>query len=323
MGGREEVDILFEEKTRKMLDNAPKILERYSYSFTKKSSRTKYEYINIAKKFIDFLNKESHIDVSDPDGFKDVRVSDVSMFISSNNGKRKNSDALMALRLSAIRDFFAFLEKDKYVSENPCDKIEHPKVDKNEVIAMTPDEIIQLKNNIIYSKDTPKNRIWKKRDLAIVTLGCSTGLRVSSICEINMEDIDFKKRVIEVVAKGKKRRECYIGEKTADILKEWIEERKKMIGESECDALFISNRKKRISPDAVQFMVKKYTADFDKHITPHKMRSSCATNLYEQTGDIYLVQDILGHENIENTKRYTKKSLVKRKKAVNTLDSLF
>ena len=115
------------------------------------------------------------------------------------------------------------------------------------------------------------------------------------------------------------KRELFLGDDTVRMIKEWIAERGVI---PECDALFISNRKTRITQRTVERIILKYTSDLGKHITPHKMRSTCGTNLYEKTGNVYLVANQLGHKNIANTMRYTRISEQKKRDAANMLDSL-
>jgi site-specific recombinase XerD len=134
-----------------------------------------------------------------------------------------------------------------------------------------------------------------------------------------MEDIDFDDRSIVVTEKGNKTRVVFFGENVKRELLYWIRHRREIMGTND-GPLFVSNRKKRISVCAVQDILKKYTAGFDKHITPHKMRSTCATNLYEETHDIYLVQNVLGHSNIANTRRYADMSEEYRRDAASIID---
>ena len=153
-------------------------------------------------------------------------------------------------------------------------------------------------------------------------LGITTGLRVSAISNIDIDDIDFKNNVLRTIEKGGYEREIFLSDKLVDIINNWIVDRKKILGKIECNALFISTQKKRIGITTIRSLLTKYTYNISKHITPHKLRSTTAINLYDTTGDIFLVADVLGHHNIENTKRYTKVSNAKRKYAADKLSNL-
>ena len=160
--------------------------------------------------------------------------------------------------------------------------------------------------------------------MAVVMLSLSLGLRVTSVSEINMEDIDLRNNTLRIVEKGNKVRILEFSNGIKAILTKWIDDRKKFMEENnaECDALFITFQMKRMKSSAISEMLKKYTYNIDKHITPHKLRSTCATNVYEKTGDIYLVANILGHSSLTNTQRYTMVSKEKRKQAAQAMDDI-
>lgn len=323
MKGRQEVNKKYEDRVYRLLDNAPDLIKDYSYSFQSKTIMTKYSYLLHMIEFNDFLNGKSLVD---------VRPIDIDRYmekIKYNKNNQENGASIRATKLFAISNFYKFLVKNNYVEKNPCLDVEIPKDRvEREIIAMTPGEINIVKKNIINGCGTKRENArrdeWKFRDLAILMLGCSTGMRVSEIVEINIEDIDFDNNILISTGKGNKTRKIFFGDSTKGHLLEWIYERnEKMKGYPQTDSLFISNRRQRMSVRAVEKLIANYTKNLDKHITPHKMRSSCATNLLEQTGNIYLVQQQLGHENIETTKRYAKVSESSRRNAANILDSLF
>jgi integrase/recombinase XerC len=126
------------------------------------------------------------------------------------------------------------------------------------------------------------------------------------------------------IEKGEEERTVFLSDKMMELLKTWLYDREQILRKCnvDCDALFISSEKQRIGITTIRDMLKKYTYNIDKHITPHKLRSTAATNLYEKTGDIYLVADVLGHHNIQNTRRYAKVSNNKRMIAAKELSNL-
>ena len=306
------------------------LLSDYYYSLADKTMLTKRNYISFVTKFLDHLS-DNNIDINNPDSYKVIRMSDINKYLEENVHYNKNGDenkeSIRASHLYGITSFFDFLLSEGYISTNPCTNIKPPRCSiEKDVVAMSVDDVQKLKSNIIRGvggrKSVSAHKQYVNRDLGIVMLGCSTGLRVTSISEINISDIDFFNNKITVREKGNKEREIYIGESTKEILLNWIDDRAKILGKSKTDALFISKRKNRISQRAIADMIKKYSVGIDKHITPHKMRSTCATNLYEKTRDIYLVQSVLGHKNIANTRRYAKMSENRRMEAAKIMDDL-
>ena len=147
----------------------------------------------------------------------------------------------------------------------------------------------------------------KVRDLAIMTLLLGTGIRVSECVGLDIQDVDFQNNGIRVFRKGGAESVIYFGDEVESALRDYMEERKlieAMPGST--DALFLSMQKKRISVRSVENLVKKYSQSVTtlKHITPHKLRSTYGTSLYRETGDIYLVADVLGHKDVNTTKKH-------------------
>ena len=147
----------------------------------------------------------------------------------------------------------------------------------------------------------------KVRDLALLTLLLGTGIRVSECVGLDINDVDFKNDGIRIHRKGGKEVTVYFGEEVEDALKEYLKEREHIIPEEgHEDALFLSLQRKRMSVRSVEKLVKKYSRIVTplKKITPHKLRSTYGTNLYRETGDIYLVADVLGHSDVNTTKKH-------------------
>lgn len=244
----------------------------------------------------------------------------------SNNGKEKSATYRNA-NLAAIKGFYKFLQMNNIMEFNPCDVIESPK-DKSEheitTISKRDYRIIikNIKNGVGNEKAKNTQKKWISRDIALITLGLTTGLRISAIVGIDIDDINMKENYISVNEKGNIDKKVYISNNTMDSLKKWMEDRNNMVDETE-RALFICQGNHRISTRSVERKFNKITQGTSKHITPHKMRATCATRLYEETGDIYLVQQQLGHKNIENTKRYAAVSERKKREAASILDNLY
>lgn len=326
MTGRQENDLKIEKKTQLRIKDAPSIIKNYYYNFSGKTAMTADAYIRYVLEFAKFFEGKD---------LTKLVSSDIKRYMKSIERREvdgeliENSPSIRNAKLAAIKDFYSYLAEDRLIDYNPATSIKPPKpAALKKPVYMTPKEIDHVKETIRNTKTLEhrggfRGKDFSNRDLAIFTLGCSTGLRVGSLTEINVSDIDFRKRTIHVTEKGDKERIILIGPKTLKVIKDWIEDRSNLGIDIQSDALFISKGGKRMHRANVYDVIKKYTEDLDKNITPHKMRSSCATNLYEQTGDIYLTQEVLGHSNIANTKRYAAVSDAKLEKAAQILDDLY
>ena len=155
-------------------------------------------------------------------------------------------------------------------------------------------------------------------------IGISTGMRVGALTQINIEDIDFKNNTIHVIEKGNKERYLPFGTNTRNILSAWLLDRKTYFDEVETNALFISQWRRRLTEEGVRKFMKKYADGINgKHITPHKMRSSAATNMVKSGVDIQTVANILGHQSVTTTQRYAAVLEENKQKATEALDKLF
>jgi integrase/recombinase XerC len=257
--------------------------------------------------------------------YKDVTPTVIKRYISSLETQFKNGeivrlgDEIQATRWSALNTFFNFLTEEDYIAINPMTKTKRPKVKtKHKVTYLTPEEIQFVLNKI----EQEGRKKLKNRDLCIVALGLSTGLRVSAIVQINIEDINFNTNKIKVIEKGNVTREVDIGNNMRGLLLNWIKDREIYFDAKDNPALFVSQHNKRMCTDAVRDLITKYTSDLSKHITPHKLRSSAAMNLYSSGVGILSIASILGHENITTTQRYTSAYDEEKENATNILDSL-
>lgn len=336
MQGRIENERKMDAKIIERLQHEPKYMTTYMQTFARKSYTTKNAYINYVLEFIRYLENEYGYNIKDINVFSNIKPSMINAYLDylsriervSDNGKViVNGSSIQCAKFYAIKNFFKFLLNDDYIAKNPCDNIEPPKVDTEiNIIAMDKKEINLILNNTMNGSGNhrakAKQEKWRNRDYAIMTLALSLGLRVTSISEINIEDINFENNTITVTEKGNKTRDVIFGDNLKQALLSWIEDRENILDISERDALFISNQKKRMCPKSISLLVEKYSEGIDKHITPHKLRSTCATNIYNATGDIYLTADIIGHRNIQNTRRYAKVDAEKREKATKTMEKI-
>lgn len=324
MNGRLEREIKAENKMQNKLKTLPKVFTEFYNSMraSKKSYTTCECYVNYVKNFMDYV---THNNPSD-DFYKTVTGSDIEQYMISLetrmvNGKLvRTGDSIQATRWSALNTFFLFLvNKKEYLDKNPMDKTERPKINtEHTVVYMTKNEVTQVKKEI--ERRHHKNSL---RDETIIGLALATGLRVSALTQINIEDIDFNNNVIHVIEKRQKIRDVGFGNNTKDLLQKWIEYRNKTYPNINTNALFVSQKNNRISPDAVNGLLKRYASSLNKHITAHKLRSTAATNLIKNGATIQTTAKILGHGSIQTTMRYIGALNEETEKAIKQLDNIF
>lgn len=323
MNGRLEKELKSKDKMREKLRELPNIFtEFYIYlNGDHKSYTTVERYINYAKDFMLYVTNGRYSN----DFYKSVSTSSIKSYISSLEIQNKNGevvrlgDEIQATRWSAINTFFNFLLQEGYININPMTKTKRPKVKtKHKVTYLTPEEIQDVLNNV---ENHARERL-KNRDMCIISLGLTTGLRVSAIVQINLEDIDFATNQIKVIEKGNVTRYIDIGNKMRGLLLNWIKDRELYFDANDNPALFLSQQNTRMCTDAVRDLITKYTRTINKHITPHKLRSSAAMNLYSSGVGILSIASILGHENVTTTQRYTSAYDEEKENATNILDGL-
>lgn len=331
MSGRSEMDRKNITLIKSIISTYPNILNNYLNSISRKTSNTKLEYIRHICNFMNYIKDNLYLNIYDYSIYNTIKPMDIDgymEYIRYNKDGKENNGMYRASKLAAVKSFFNFLKVNGIVMENPCIDIEIPKDSTEHKITTISDDdfkiiINNIENGVGSHEAKLKQQKWKSRDKAIVLLGITTGLRMSAILGIDMNDVNLHDKTIRVIEKGDIEKIIYIGGNTIESLKEWIADRENIINGHDENALFISQKKTRMSADTMQCIIKRVTTGIDKKITPHKMRATCATRLYEQTGDIYLVQQQLGHKNIQNTRRYAKVSDERRIQAANILDSLY
>lgn len=316
MNGRIEKEELAKEKMEMKLNDMPEIFTIF-YNWLDARDRsytTIRNYISHVDEFMTFFtkgkkNQEFYINVTD---------NDIEKFMVSLKNK-KVGDEIRAAKWSSLNTFFKFLSQKKYIATNPMLLTERPKIrTEHAVTYLTPEEISSIFTRI-HQESTKMN---KNRDVCIIALGISTGLRVSAIVNINVENIDFSTNTIKVTEKGRKVRYISFADNLRNLLLIWLKDREIYFNGQTTGPLFLSQQKKRLSVDSVGLMIEKYTNHLDKHITPHKLRSSAAMNLYGAGTDILTIASLLGHENVTTTQRYVKAYEESKKEATNILDSL-
>lgn len=322
MKGRTENELKEMKRMNEKLDNYPTYLREFYDSLDEKSYTTKRCYIDYV---LDMLDGTTGKDNPDIEEVKRINTGELQRYMNSlkymENGEKVGA-SIRAARWTAINSFFKFLVGYRYIGENPFGEYVQRPVIKNTkpVVYLDEKEIETLLQNV----EEMGSGVFKIRDRAIIRLFITTGLRETALTEINIEDINFDEGSIWTTNKGEKSWKVYPGYRTMRAIEEWIDNRESLFrdGDEQTDALFISSYRTRITAAGIRKLVAKYTKDFDKHISPHKLRSTCATNMYKQTQDIMLVAETLGHSDVKVTKRYTTVEESTRKKAGEVMNSL-
>lgn len=289
------------------------------------SSRTRIAYAYDLKTFFEFLKKENPV-------FSDYKMQDFSLtvldeiqlmdleeymeFLKCYSTDKKedliNTERGIMRKMSSLKSFYNYFYRRERIKTNPAALVELPKLHEKEIIRLEVDEVARLLDQVdegerLTDKQKAYHAKTRIRDLAIMTLLLGTGIRVSECVGLNLGDVDFQNGGLRIHRKGGKEVIIYFGSEVEYALRDYMIERNHLIPEEGHEnALFLSLQKKRLNVRSVENLVKKYARIVTplKKITPHKLRSTYGTNLYRETGDIYLVADVLGHSDVNTTKKH-------------------
>lgn len=313
-------------RLREVLTTLPPFCRDYFRAIdTTTTTKTRISYAYDIRIFFQFLLDENP-------AFKDYKMTDFTVDVldqikaldleeyqeylkvyQAGDKTETNGERGLKRKISALRSFYAYFYKREMIETNPTVLIDVPKIHDKSIIRLDTDEVALLLDYIEHCGDqlTGQKRVYyektKERDLAIVTLLLGTGIRVSECVGLDIDDVDFKNNGIKVTRKGGNEMVVYFGPEVEKALKRYIEVRENIIPlEGHEHALFYSAQRRRIGVQAVENLVKKYASQITttKKITPHKLRSTYGTTLYQETGDIYLVADVLGHKDVNTTKKH-------------------
>lgn len=251
------------------------------------------------------LEKIEEVEISDlGDNFiKDITLSDIYAFLAFLEKVRNNSAYARARKVATLKSFFKFLNsKIKLIDENPTVELESPKINKRHPVYLTLDQSIRVLN----SMDKGNKNYY--RDYCILTLFLNCGMRLSELCNIEIEKI--KGDTLTIIGKGNKERTVYLNEASITAIENYLKNRNDSKATEEAKKyLFLSSKYRPINKRSVEILVKKHieNAGFkDQKYTPHKLRHTAATLMYKYGNvDIRSLQNILGHENISTTQIYT------------------
>lgn len=229
-----------------------------------------------------------------------------------DNSEHQNTERGKMRKLASLRTLYNYYYRKEMIKTNPASIVSMPKIHQKEIVRLDIDEVARLLDEVEQGDNLTKreqnyHKKTKTRDLALLTLLLGTGIRVSECVGLDIDDVDLKNTGIKIRRKGGKEQVVYFSDEVAETLLAYIKERKTIIAETGHEnALFLSLQKKRINVRSVENLVKKYSKLVTqlKNITPHKLRSTYGTSLYRETGDIYLVASVLGHSDVNTTKKH-------------------
>ena len=289
------------------------------------SSRTRIAYAYDLKTFFDFLKQANpelktkelrDFPLSILDEIKLMDLEEYMEYLKCYSTEKRedlmNTERGIMRKVSTVKSFYNYFYRTERIQNNPASLLQLPKIHEKEIIRLDVDEVARFLDEVedgecLTEKQKAYHAKTKLRDLAMLTLLLGTGLRVSECVGLNINDVDFRNGGLRIHRKGGKEVIVYFGAEVEYALQDYLSEREHIVPEEGSEeALFLSMQRKRINVRSVEKMVKKYAQLVTplKKITPHKLRSTYGTNLYRETGDIYLVADVLGHSDVNTTKKH-------------------
>lgn len=317
-----------ESLTRQIVSELPN--DVYDYILALSSSTqplTRYAYVHDLRLFLNYLARENpvfgkkQLIAWDSSDFAKITARDINMFLdylsvyfNSDDVMVTNQELGKMRKFYSVRSFFKWMYKQSRIKNDVTALVETPKRHEKPILRLDVNEVNRMLNAIesgdsLSNRQRKFNEITRIRDFAIVTLFLGTGIRVSELVGLDTDDIDIDAGSFMVTRKGGNQVILYLPDEVIKPLRDYIEYRNTIddIQEGHENAFFLSLQKRRITTRSVENLVKKYAAiaaPLKKRISPHKLRSTFGTNLYHETGDIYLVADVLGHSDINTTRRH-------------------
>ena len=341
-------------KLREMLEKMPPFCADYFRGVaTATSSNTRVGYCRNIHTFFQFITQKNPIYKDIPihklpiDVLEQITPHDIDEYMEYldyyviDETEYRNSTSAKARNLSAVSNMYQFFNKRKLIVNNPVNAVERPKVHDKAIISLEQEQIFELMEAIenpekMTERQKKIHAFTVDRDRAIITVMLGTGIRVSELVGLDISDIDYKNQSLRVVRKGGNEDFVFYGDAVAEALYYYLHAeagengivekspREILLKDKVSDekALFISMKGQRMAVRSVQAMVDRYQEllNINKKITPHKLRSTFGTTLYRETGDIYLVADVLGHKDVNTTKaHYAAQSDQNRKRAADVV----
>lgn len=338
----EQRDFKNEKKLQELLASLPPFCADFFRGIepaTSSMTRLSYAYdISMFFAFIRNLKPElsdletNEISMND---FSEITVTDLERYLEylkyrpdDPDHKNTNKEAGIKRKFFSLKSFYGYFYRTGQIRTNPTLSMQVPRIREKEIVRLNQEEIRELikeaqNGDGLSPKQKQFHEKTKARDCAILALMLGTGIRVSECVGLNLGDVDLTEQSIHIHRKGGKEATVYFSDEVTRHLEHYLEERKGAgIDPAEEPALFLSLRGKRIAVRSVEYLVKKYAAIVTpkKKITPHKLRSSYGSALYAKTNDIYLVADILGHNDVNITRKFYAAIEEERRKSVKKID---
>lgn len=330
MSAREEYKLVAEKKIEELLISLPEYMRKFDLMLAEKEEvgfRTRLQYIRCVAEFINYFSQEKRLyKLNTLNDLKAITLFDVlnwkkSLEYTSKKGKVYPASAsTIATKVSAVRKFFNCFE-DK-LGGNPVSNVKRPKVRAKEPVVLEDGEMNILLSNVEDGVGSSRARNYQKnyytRDMTIIYILSCTGIRITPLVGLNLEDINLKERTIKVTSKGNITSIKNLNDEVFYWLEKYYKERvEKNVN---TNALFISNQNSRLGARTVRAMITKYSAGINKSVSPHVFRKTFGTRVYQEKGDIRLVADLLDHSNIQVTSQnYVLSEQEKRKEVVNNI----
>lgn len=307
-----------EKKIQQLLKTLPAFCTEYFCGIEPVTMpRTRLAYAYDLTIFFDFLEKNKKT-CQTLDDLDRLTTQDLELYLSylkvyeKEGVAHQNEAAGRKRKMVAVRSLYQYFFQKEKIKNNPAARVAIPKRKEKEIVRLEVDEVAKLLDAVESGADLSKaqqkyHKKTRARDLALLTLLLGTGIRISECVGLNLEDFDFENNRMKIQRKGGAETVLYFSEEVKEALLPYLEKRKTEIVQTGHEsAFFLSMQKKRCSVRTIENLVKKYaqTVTTLKHITPHKLRSTYGTSLYRETGDIYLVADVLGHKDVNTTKKH-------------------
>ena len=325
-------EILYTEKTRQICEDLPPYVMEFLVGIQMRTTPlTRYAYAGDLKIFLEFLfnnrfkGKYQTLKEITLEDIEQLTAFDIELFLEYlslykiNGRKIKCGERAKERKLSAIRSFYKFFYKHDLLSTNVTQKVDTPKIHDKPIVFLDKHEISKLieeakDGDSLSSREKTYHNYTKCRDVALLSLFLGTGMRISECVGINEKDLDLKNNAVSITRKGGNKTILYFSEDVASALIDYLNWKEDQITQQtdfaknikDTDALFLSLQGRRINVRTAENLVKKYASYAAplKKISPHKLRSTFGTTLYRKTKDIYVVADILGHRDVNTTKKH-------------------
>jgi len=276
----------------------------YFYILNNKASySTAYDYLNYVVNFMNCNKKKAN----------ELLLDDYTEFLTSIS---KFSTSYQISVYSGLKKFASYLIDSKRTTDNPMLHVSRPKyqesqetIEKREIGYLDKKEIKEYlkvtKKGAGSDRAIARQQNWKERDLLIIRIFLHTGMRCSALYKLDVNSINFSKKTLTTVEKGKKVQIFELTDELIECVNEWLTKRELILNDVKEDALFISNQRTRMDQSSISRVVNKYSHSIKgKHITPHKLRATYGTHLLKETNDIYFVQKAMNHSSPKVTELY-------------------